>query len=193
MDNHYHLLISVGEQGLADGMCELNTGVRDARSTPGTAASTTCSASGTGTAGSRPTRRSRTRALRRAEPARAPALRRRSRVTVDELRGDDRTGARATSRSRETKCSSSSADAEAEAIETFRRFCVGQCLGEATSGGSHRDVRAPAESRECVLGAAAAFWGVRRPPLAVIAPHWTQFDGASFTSTVPSPSASPTS
>lgn len=26
MDNHYHLLISVGEQGLHRGMCELNTG-----------------------------------------------------------------------------------------------------------------------------------------------------------------------
>jgi REP element-mobilizing transposase RayT len=26
MGNHYHLLISVGEKGLADGMCELNTG-----------------------------------------------------------------------------------------------------------------------------------------------------------------------
>jgi REP element-mobilizing transposase RayT len=25
MDNHYHLLLSVGEQGLARGMCELNT------------------------------------------------------------------------------------------------------------------------------------------------------------------------
>ena len=35
--------------------------------------------------------------------------------------------------------------------------------------------------------------GVSRPPLAVIAPHWTQFDGVTFTSTVPSPSASPTS
>ena len=30
--------------------------------------------------------------------------------------------------------------------------------------------------------------GVSRPPRAVIAPHWTQFDGVSFTSTVPSPS-----
>jgi REP element-mobilizing transposase RayT len=26
MENHYHLLISVGEKGLSDGMCELNTG-----------------------------------------------------------------------------------------------------------------------------------------------------------------------
>jgi putative transposase len=26
MDNHYHLLISVGEKGLSDGMCELNSG-----------------------------------------------------------------------------------------------------------------------------------------------------------------------
>ena len=26
MDNHYHLVISVGERGLSDGMCELNTG-----------------------------------------------------------------------------------------------------------------------------------------------------------------------
>jgi REP element-mobilizing transposase RayT len=25
MDNHYHLVISVGERGLSDGMCELNT------------------------------------------------------------------------------------------------------------------------------------------------------------------------
>ena len=29
--------------------------------------------------------------------------------------------------------------------------------------------------------------------MAVIAPHWTQFDGARWTRTVPSPSASPTS
>ena len=35
--------------------------------------------------------------------------------------------------------------------------------------------------------------GVSRPPLAVIAPHWTQFDGLSCTVTVPSPSAGPTS
>ena len=35
--------------------------------------------------------------------------------------------------------------------------------------------------------------GVSRPPLAVIAPHWTQFDGVTFTVTVPSPSYSPTS
>jgi hypothetical protein len=34
--------------------------------------------------------------------------------------------------------------------------------------------------------------GVSLPPLAVIAPHWTQFDGAMFTVTVPSPAASPT-
>ncbi len=26
MDNHYHLVLSVGEKGLSDGMCELNTG-----------------------------------------------------------------------------------------------------------------------------------------------------------------------
>ncbi|HEX4526720.1 MAG TPA: transposase [Gaiellaceae bacterium] len=26
MDNHYHLVIGVGERGLSDGMCELNTG-----------------------------------------------------------------------------------------------------------------------------------------------------------------------
>jgi len=26
MDNHYHLVLYVGEQGLSDGMCELNTG-----------------------------------------------------------------------------------------------------------------------------------------------------------------------
>jgi putative transposase len=26
MDNHYHLLLSVGEKGLSQGMCELNTG-----------------------------------------------------------------------------------------------------------------------------------------------------------------------
>jgi len=26
MDNHYHLLISVGDKGLSDGMCELNSG-----------------------------------------------------------------------------------------------------------------------------------------------------------------------
>ena len=35
--------------------------------------------------------------------------------------------------------------------------------------------------------------GVRRPPLAVIAPHWTQFDGVTSTTTLPSPSSSPTS
>jgi putative transposase len=26
MDNHYHLVLTVGERGLSDGMCELNTG-----------------------------------------------------------------------------------------------------------------------------------------------------------------------
>ena len=26
MDNHYHLLLKIGDKGLADGMCELNTG-----------------------------------------------------------------------------------------------------------------------------------------------------------------------
>src|SRR6266536_1801656 len=35
--------------------------------------------------------------------------------------------------------------------------------------------------------------GVRRPPLAVIAPHCTQFDGARFTVTVPSPPSTPIS
>src|SRR5262249_32888782 len=33
--------------------------------------------------------------------------------------------------------------------------------------------------------------GVRRPPLAVIAPHWTQFDGLSSSSTRPSSPAGP--
>ena len=35
--------------------------------------------------------------------------------------------------------------------------------------------------------------GVSRPPFALIAPHCTQFEGVTFTSTVSSPSASPTS
>ena len=35
--------------------------------------------------------------------------------------------------------------------------------------------------------------GVSRPPRAVIAPHWTQFDGVSLSSTRPSPTSSPTS
>ena len=35
--------------------------------------------------------------------------------------------------------------------------------------------------------------GVRRPPLAVIAPHWTQFDGVTSTATIPSPKSRPTS
>ena len=35
--------------------------------------------------------------------------------------------------------------------------------------------------------------GVRRPPFAVIAPHWTQFDGVTSTVTLPSPSPSPSS
>src|SRR5258708_30795791 len=35
--------------------------------------------------------------------------------------------------------------------------------------------------------------GVSRPPLAVIAPHWTQFDGARVTVTVPSPPSVPIS
>ena len=32
-----------------------------------------------------------------------------------------------------------------------------------------------------------------RPPLAVIAPHWTQFEGVSLTSTMPSADGSPSS
>ena len=44
-----------------------------------------------------------------------------------------------------------------------------------------------------VLGPGAAL-GRRQPAArAVIAPHWTQFDGVIFTSTVPSPASSPTS
>src|SRR5579884_1116850 len=35
--------------------------------------------------------------------------------------------------------------------------------------------------------------GVRRPPFAVIAPHCTQFDGATSTVTVPSPASAPSS
>src|SRR5262249_17821315 len=35
--------------------------------------------------------------------------------------------------------------------------------------------------------------GVRRPPFAVMAPHCTQFDGATFTVTVPSPFSAPSS
>src|SRR3954470_19023127 len=42
-------------------------------------------------------------------------------------------------------------------------------------------------------GPAPPSGGVRRPPLAVIAPHWRQFDGATFTVTVPSPSSPPSS
>ena len=35
--------------------------------------------------------------------------------------------------------------------------------------------------------------GVSLPPLAVIAPHWTQFDGVISTVTMPSPTSRPTS
>src|SRR5437764_2254120 len=35
--------------------------------------------------------------------------------------------------------------------------------------------------------------GVKRPPFAVIAPHCTQFDGATLTVTVPSPPSTPIS
>ena len=35
--------------------------------------------------------------------------------------------------------------------------------------------------------------GVRRPPLAVIAPHWTQLDGVTSSSTRPSSPSAPTS
>ena len=50
--------------------------------------------------------------------------------------------------------------------------------------------RAPPSYVSVYSGPLPPSGGVRRPPLAVIAPHWTQFEGASFTSTVPSPSAS---
>ena len=46
---------------------------------------------------------------------------------------------------------------------------------------------------ERVLGAGAPSGGVRRPPFAVIAPHWTQFDGVISTVTIPSPTSRPTS
>ena len=47
MNNHYHLLLHIGERGLSDGMHDLTTVTRS-RSTLGTVGSTTSSESGSG-------------------------------------------------------------------------------------------------------------------------------------------------
>lgn len=76
---------------------------------------------------------------------------------------------------------------------------IGGCICRALKGGSVTATAGVRHRHETVTyvtvysGPLPPSGGVRRPPLAVIAPHWTQFDGASFTSTVPSPSASPAS
>ncbi len=81
----------------------------------------------------------------------------------------------------------------ANAIDQFREFC------ETPVPEGHVPCQAPsrkgARPRYVTVysGPLPPSGGVSRPPLAVIAPHWTQFEGVTRTSTVPSPASSPTS
>ena len=77
-----------------------------------------------------------------------------------------------------------------------------QALADRLAGGKHvveRD-RHPGDCKRrfglyvtVYSGPEPPSGGVRRPPLAVIAPHWTQFEGVTSTRTVPSAWLSPTS
>ncbi len=157
MDNHYHLLISVGEKGLAGGMCELNSGY----------ASTFNARHGrvNHLFGKRYwNRRIKTDAslwnvVRYIvqNPRAAGAAKTLEALSVDELRGDDRTGAGG-HQARERRSAPVLRSRRSRRDRDVPLVLFGQWLREAPSGGSHRDVRVPAESRNCVLGAAAAFW-----------------------------------
>ena len=82
MDNHYHLVLRLGERGLVTRHVRAEHRLCDRTSTPGTVASTICSASGSGTASSKTTRRVvNARALRRLRTRCRPAASARSRRT----------------------------------------------------------------------------------------------------------------
>src|SRR5689334_4016974 len=63
---------------------------------------------------------------------------------------------------------------------------------EHTPARLDRAKRAGAGYVSVYSGPAPPSGGVRRPPLAVIAPHWTQFEGVTMTCTLPA-SSGPTS
>jgi REP element-mobilizing transposase RayT len=76
-----------------------------------------------------------------------------------------------------------------DARQAFERF---------VTGGAEEAIRPWAERREnaqvsVYSGPEPPSGGVRRPPFAVIAPHWTQFDGLSWSSTRPSSPTAPAS
>src|SRR4051794_23897978 len=152
MDNHYHLVLSIGELGLADGMCELNTAyarnynARHGRinhlfgkrywnrylRTHATVVNASC----------------RTRA--------APAGHCRSRHMSGRA-----TGRRSASRtpacaSTGTRCCSSSDRRRSGRSRSTARTARPLPSG-AMSGGSRREQQRASESRKCVFGAAAAF------------------------------------
>ena len=192
MDNHYHLVLTVGEQGLARGMCELNTAcalnynARHGRvnhlfgkrywnrflRTHATVVNALryVVQNPRRAGGRRPLEAyvwaSYAATIGVAYRAHPPGPRPGTAV----LRHASRTRARAVPRL------------------LRRRSPRRPCPRAATV-----TRRAPPSYVSVYSGPLPPSGGVRRPPLAVIAPHWTQFEGASFTSTVPSPSASPTS
>ena len=192
MENHYHLLISVGEKGLAGGMCELNSGYACAFNARHGRMNHLF--------GKRYwSRRIKTDAslwnvVRYIvqNPRRAGVAQ-----TLDGYRWTSYAAtiglALADIKLARDEVLRFFSRSESRAVETFRWFCsaspmIGTCPVAATVTCGARPSHVTVYS-----GPLPPSGGVRRPPLAVIAPHWTQFDGASFTVTVPSPSASPTS
>ena len=58
---------------------------------------------------------------------------------------------------------------------------------------AQRDPLTPGGQVSVYSGPEPPSGGVNRPPFAVMAPHWTQFDGVTLTETIPSPRSAPTS
>ena len=193
MDNHYHLVLAVGERGLARGMCELNTA---------------CALNYNARHGrvnhlfgkrywNRFLRTHATvvNALRYVvqNPRRAGGRRPLEAYVWASYARDDRRGICAHPPRPRAGTASSSAREPERALEQYRAYCAATSPRRPCPAAATVTRRALPSYVSVYSGPLPPSGGVRRPPLAVIAPHWTQFEGASFTSTVPSPSASPTS
>ncbi len=192
MDNHYHLVLAVGERGLARGMCELNTA---------------CALNYNARHGrvnhlfgkrywNRFLRTHATvvNALRYVvqNPRRAGGTATARGVCLGELRGHDRSRI-CTHPPRPRSGAAVLRHASRARARGVPRLLRRHSPRRPRPAAATVTRRALPSYVSVYSGPLPPSGGVRRPPLAVIAPHWTQFEGASFTSTVPSPSASPTS
>ena len=173
MTNHFHLVLQIGDAGLSDGMRELNTRLRagfERAVRPDQPLPRRAVLEHAARDRAAPVREHPLRAL---EPGAGRGRRPSGRLALDELPRDRRARSPAASCSRSASCSSTSAR---------RRHAPGP--PSALSSPRARDrCRQPWNDGDgnphvsVYSGPEPPSGGVRRPPLAVIAPHWTQFDG----------------